>query len=67
MTVWKQLVQPIVRKCRLAATLNMETRFNADGSLALAKVLEDMANLIDNEIAVRSAAETAVAVIEGRA
>ena len=67
MTVWKELVQPIVRKCRLAATLNMDTKCNATGSLALAKVLEDMADLIDTEIAARSAAETAVAVIEGRA
>ncbi len=61
------MVRPIVRRCRLAASLNLDTKFNSDGSRALAAVLEDMAALIDNEIAVRSAAEMAFAVIEGRA
>ena len=64
---WIELVNPIVRRCRLAASLNLETKFGSDGSRALAAVLEDMATIIDNEIKVRSAAEMAFAVIEGRA
>jgi hypothetical protein len=63
---WAELVKPIVRKCRLAAMLKMETRFNADGAAALAKVIEDMANIIDTEIAVRSAANTAFEILGER-
>lgn len=66
MTTWTEMVMPIVRRCRLAATLGLDTKFNADGSRALAAVLEDMATLIDNEILVRTATETALAVLEGR-
>ncbi|MBN9007263.1 MAG: hypothetical protein J0H40_17835 [Rhizobiales bacterium] len=66
---WKVLIQPIVRKLRLAAMLDMETRFNADGSVALAKVMEDMADIIDTEIDARtayvsSAADLAFAILE---
>jgi hypothetical protein len=65
MSEWRDLVEPTVRKCRLAAKFNMNTTFRPDGSLALATLLEQMAIIIDTEIAVRSAAEVAVAVIEG--
>lgn len=46
---WKKLVDPIVKKCRLAVTLDMTTRFNKDGSLALAELLERMAAILDGE------------------
>jgi hypothetical protein len=65
MTEWQDLVGPTVRKCRLAAAFNMNTTFKPDGSLALAALLEQMATVIDAEIAVRCAADVAVAVIEG--
>jgi hypothetical protein len=66
MKTWTKLVSPIARRCRLAASLNLATQFDAAGSLALAAVLEDMAAVIDNEIAVRAAAATAIDVLEGR-
>lgn len=47
---WAALVRPIVKKCRLAVALDMNTSFNMDGSTALADLLEKMAATIDDEI-----------------
>ena len=63
---WKDVVTPTVRKCDLAAMLNMNVIFKPDAALTLATLLEQMAKIIDKEIAVRTAAEIATAVIEGR-
>lgn len=65
MTPWKDLVRSTTRRCRLAAALDMNTVFTPEGALALASLLDQMAKLIDDEIAVRSAADMARAVIEG--
>lgn len=46
---WKKMVDPIVKKCRLAVALDMTTRFNKDGSLALAELLERMASILDGD------------------
>ena len=46
---WKKLVDPIVKKCRLAVSLDMTARFNKDGSLALAELLERMAAILDGD------------------
>jgi hypothetical protein len=44
---WREMVEPIVKKCRLAETLEMNTTFNPDGSKALAALLERMAAELD--------------------
>lgn len=46
---WKKLVDPIVRKCKLAASLNMEAKFNTVGAKALAELLVQMAAILDGE------------------
>lgn len=44
---WRDMVEPIVKKCRLSATFNGSTRFDTDGSSALAALLERMATELD--------------------
>ena len=44
---WRKMAEPIVKKCRLSATFNRHTRFNAEGSKALAALLEKMATELD--------------------
>jgi len=44
---WRDMVEPIIKKCRLAESLDMNTSFNPDGSKALAAVLERMADELD--------------------
>lgn len=46
---WESMVLPIIKKCRLAVSLNMNTAFNEDGSIALADLLETMARTLDDE------------------
>lgn len=45
---WRNLVDPIVKKCRLSATFNGITRFDPEGSSALADLLEKMARELDH-------------------
>lgn len=45
---WRDMVEPLVKKCRLAADLKMDTKFNTDGSKALAGLLEKMATELDH-------------------
>ena len=45
---WRDMVEPVVKKCRLAETLEMNTTFNPDGSKALAALLERMAAELDH-------------------
>lgn len=47
---WIEMVQPIVKKCRLAIALDMNTSFNLDGSAALADLLEKMAERLDKAL-----------------
>jgi hypothetical protein len=54
---WKLMVAPIIAKLQLSTTLNMDTTFNADGSAALAKVLEAMASKLDIAVAMVNALE----------
>jgi hypothetical protein len=44
---WREMVEPIVKKCRLSATFNGSTRFDTEGSSALASLLERMATELD--------------------
>lgn len=44
---WRNMVAPIVKKCRLSATFNGSTSFNAEGSDALASLLDRMATELD--------------------
>ena len=44
---WRNMVEPIVKKCRLASKLDMSTCFHKDGSEALAGLLERMADELD--------------------
>jgi hypothetical protein len=44
---WSVLVSPVVRKFEVAAAFNMETTFNAKGSLALGSLLQTMADKLD--------------------
>jgi hypothetical protein len=55
---WNKLVDPIVKKCRLAVMLEMNTTFNEDGASALADLLEQMAKRLDDYIETISAIET---------
>lgn len=48
---WIEMVEPIVKKCRLAVALDMNTSFNLDGSKALADLLEKMAQTLDEALA----------------
>jgi len=45
---WRDMVEPIVKKCRLSATFHGSMRFNAEGSEALANLLERMATELDD-------------------
>jgi len=45
---WRNMVEPIVKKCRLSATFNGSTRFDTEGSKALASLLEKMATELDH-------------------
>lgn len=47
---WIEMVQPIVKKCRLAIALDMNTSFNMEGSMALADLLEQMAQRLDEAL-----------------
>lgn len=44
---WRDMVEPVVKKCRLAGQLDLSTCFHKDGSEALAALLEKMANELD--------------------
>lgn len=44
---WRDLVETTAKRCRLAASLNMDMKFNPDGSEALASLLEKMADELD--------------------
>ncbi len=44
---WREMVEPIVKKCKLAATFNGSTSFDAEGSSSLASLLERMATELD--------------------
>lgn len=44
---WRDMVDPIVKKCRLSATFGGNTQFNSDGSNALADLLDKMARELD--------------------
>lgn len=44
---WRDMVEPIVKKCRLSATFQGSTRFDTEGSSALASLLERMATELD--------------------
>lgn len=44
---WREMIDPVVKKCRLAVTLDLNTSFNPDGSRALATMLEAMADELD--------------------
>jgi hypothetical protein len=44
---WREMVKPIVQKCRLAVKLDMNITFNTDGSAALADLLDRMATTLD--------------------
>jgi hypothetical protein len=44
---WEDAVSPIVKKCQLASSLHMDTRFNSEGSKALGELLNNMAKKLD--------------------
>jgi hypothetical protein len=44
---WRDLVEPTVRKCKLAGNLGMSACFHRDGAEALAMLLERMADELD--------------------
>lgn len=51
---WATMVAPIVAKCKLAATLNMNATWNPDGATALAELLNHMALALDDPGAYRA-------------
>lgn len=44
---WRKMVEPVVKKCRLAATFNGSACFNGEGADSLASLLERMATELD--------------------
>lgn len=50
MKTWNELIDPIVQKCKLSSTFNMDTVFHKDGAIALSQLLQKMATIIDEEI-----------------
>lgn len=44
---WRDLVETTAKRCRLAASLEMDMKFNPDGAEALALLLERMADELD--------------------
>ncbi len=44
---WQEVVDPIAKKCELAAMLKQRVEFNSEGAEALAGVLRDMARCLD--------------------
>lgn len=51
---WNKAVEPITRKLKMAAMLNMHYTFNPVGVKELAGLLEEMARVIDEEITARA-------------
>lgn len=46
-TKWSELLEPNVRKLRLAGTFNMAYTYNPKGALALASLLEEIGGRMD--------------------
>ncbi len=53
---WTECVAPIANKLEVGAKFGERTVFNEEGSKALAKLLREMARIIDDEIERRSPA-----------
>ncbi|MGX1353380.1 hypothetical protein AB7M49_007001 [Bradyrhizobium elkanii] len=47
---WSQQVEPVVRKLTLAVLFKASTRFNTDGSQALAALITRMADALDQAV-----------------
>lgn len=54
---WAQIVAPLIQKCEVAAAMEMEACWNAQGASALGRILKQMAEIIDAEIAHRATQE----------
>lgn len=46
---YSDMVEPFVKRCRLSASLDLNSTFTPDGSEALASLLEQMAARLDQE------------------
>jgi hypothetical protein len=53
---WNDLVKPHVQRFKLAAVLGHHVSFNAKGCEAMASLMQQMADTLDNEIARQRAA-----------
>lgn len=56
MTSWHDVIDPIAARFEVAAAFGFDTVHNADSSKAIAKILRDMARIIDAEIDKQDAA-----------
>jgi len=50
---WKEVVEPITRKCTVGSVFGDGVSFNAKGSASLSALLTQMARIIDEEIEAR--------------
>lgn len=48
---WMEIVEPLIARCKVAHMVNGQAVWNAEGALALGKILEDMAKKLDSIIA----------------
>lgn len=49
---WSELVKPIVARFEVAAAIQQNTTFNADGSAAMAKLMKIMAAKLDEAVVI---------------
>lgn len=52
---WLPMMQPLIDKYKLAAKLNLDMIEGPEGCAAIARLMENMATIIDKEIARRDA------------
>lgn len=52
-TPWREVIGPIIAQLELAVKMDMDHCLNPKGAEAMARVLSDMARIIDDEIVKR--------------
>lgn len=46
---WAEIIEPIVRRCEVSASLDLKVVFDKEGAIALAEILKTMADCLDNK------------------
>lgn len=53
MSEWREIIDPIAARFEIGAAFNMDVTHNPKGSAAIAKLIREMARIIDDEIEAR--------------